>query len=247
MAKKRKPPSVRRREVLERVRLATVGLGLYKVSADGVDLSITGTGFFIDSPTGVIVTASHVVDGIRARTEKEEWAEHRPGVLIAGSQDGTTFHGRMAPILHAEGNSGHDVAAIVTAKDVVPPASLRLSYSMAPREGFMASTCGWPHGFAPGWRSVSTFLTGPISSVLPWPTVTASDRDAYILQMPVTQGNSGGAVFDPDTGNVFAVVREKIAIDQYSTGLTKAQPVRYVRDFVERVARAASALTSERD
>ena len=240
---KRKPPKVRQREVLERVRLATVGLGLYKTGGDGLRHSISGTGFFIDKPAGIIVTASHVIEGIMARTDKPKWAGYTPGILICGGMAGTGIRVHMTPLLHAEGNADHDIAAVVPARDIAPPALLRLDYNMAPREGFTAATCGWPHGFEPpgapkpsGFQSVATFLWGPISSVLPWPTIRAEGRDAYIVQMPATQGNSGGAVFDPATGNVFGVVQRKIAVNEYRTGLTAAGAIRYARDLVERVA-----------
>lgn len=54
--------------------------------------------------------------------------------------------------------------------------------------------------------------------------------------MPATHGNSGGPVFNLETGVVFGVVEAKISANEYVTGLTKAQSIRFARDVAKLVA-----------
>lgn len=235
---KKKPSKTRQQRVLERVRKATVGVALSKREGSQISLTLEGTGFFIDNPSGVILTARHVLDAVETKTaEDTEWAGYTFGVLIYRPGDGPQFDLSFTPVLQAAKNPGHDVAALRIGAQPVPPTCLRLGYNLEPQEGVMAGTCGWPHGFRPDEISpASTFLMGPISGVLPLPGAPAHARTGYILQMPATQGNSGGAVFNLDTGMVFGLVEAKISANEYVTGLTKAQSIRFARGVAETVA-----------
>ena len=234
MAKK-KSAATRQQRVLERVRRATVAVALAKREGGQVSLALEGTGFFVNDPSGVILTARHVLDAIEEKTAADEaqWAGYKLGVLIYRPGSGTQFDLWFAPALQDARNPGHDVAALKVGEEVTPRTSLRLGYNLEPQEGVMAGTCGWPHGLQIG--PASTFLMGPVSGVLPVPGAPASTRTGYILQMPVTQGNSGGPVFTLSTGVVFGVVEAKISANEYVTGLTKAQPIRFARG-VARIA-----------
>ena len=67
---KKKPPKAREQRVLERVRRATVGVALSKREGDQVSLTLEGTGFFIDDPSGVVLTARHVLDAIEPEDDR---------------------------------------------------------------------------------------------------------------------------------------------------------------------------------
>ncbi|WP_419939897.1 hypothetical protein [Candidatus Palauibacter sp.] len=144
---KKKPSKTRDQRVLERVRKATVGVALAKREDDGFSLNFEGAGFFIDNPSGVVLTARHVLDAIEKKMTEDEakWAGYKLGVLIYRPGDGTRPDFSFAPALRAARNPEHDVAALRIRELPVPPTCLRLGYNLEPQEGVMAGTCGWPH------------------------------------------------------------------------------------------------------
>jgi S1-C subfamily serine protease len=233
---KKKLQKTREQRVLERVRRATVGVALSKREGSQISLTLEGTGFFISDPPGMILTARHVLDSIDRKMADDEakWAGYRLGVLTYQPGDGTQFDLSFTPVVQGARSPEHDVAALRIGEQPVPPTCLQLGYNLEPQEGVMAGTCGWPHGLQIG--PASTFLMGPISGVLPVPGAPAAARTGYILQMPVTQGNSGGPVFILSTGVVFGVVEAKISANEYVTGLTKAQSIRFARGVAKGAA-----------
>ena len=69
-----------------------------------------------------------------------------------------------------------------------------------------------------------------------------SDFSVYQLDATAYPGNSGSPVYDPETGQVLAILssvfvkqtKEKILADP--SGITFAIPIRYARELVERAA-----------
>ena len=234
--RKQEPVKAHRRKVLRSVRKATVGVGLVKAEKERQKLMVGGTGFIVNSQQGMILTARHVVDGLIEKEKNDEkWCGSYLGVLLYQPPAGSAAAPAFTFIVAHEvvKNNKHDVAVITVRGHDLRRRGLTLNYDMAPEEGDMAGTCGWPHGLDKGIGGLSTFLLGPISSVLPSPQAGPTERDAYNLQMPATQGNSGGPVFELDTGQVFGLVTAKITVSKYSTGLTQALPIRFVRGVAD--------------
>jgi hypothetical protein len=165
--RKQEPVKAHRRKVLRRVREATVGVGLVKAEKKRQKLMVGGTGFIINSQQGMMLTARHVVDGLVEKEKTDtKWSGSYLGVLLyqppAGSATAPAFTFIVAH--EVVKNSKHDVAVITVRGHDLRPRGLTLNYDMAPEEGDMAGTCGWPHGLDKGIGGLSTFLLGPIST-----------------------------------------------------------------------------------
>lgn len=241
-----------RRDIFETVRSATVAFGIRK--GDDV-LDVLGAGVIVD-PCGVIVTARHVFDDVTKAVRKLRQSD--PDVfrqlVIFGE---TKFdHPMLTMKAHAVafdkvGISQKMDLAVLRVKDApIPLTALPIDFNSDPREGDDIATCGFPYGFELhlGKSVTSIFLTGIISSVDPHPIIPPHKRHHYLLQLPTQPGNSGGAVFDPNTGAVIGIISSRVEDKKHvyekdsgkdlgeidiPTGMTIAMPIHPLQEAIQ--------------
>jgi S1-C subfamily serine protease len=185
------------------------------------DLDILGTGFVVDG-SGIVLTAAHVIDpwvkiaAAHARGEKVT-PENPKLMFFQPSREG---HSVSWSFFFAESSffataNGADLAALYVPP---PPANhpLKLAplpISSAPCEiGDEVAVCGFPFGRnlhadqLLGTTVASSFASGLVSAMLPFPGAPAQHRTFVQLDMSVNGGNSGGPVFDVEHGKVVGIV-----------------------------------------
>jgi serine protease Do len=238
--KQEKPGAQPRTRVFENIRRATVAFGI-RDDATG-DFDVKGSGFFVDA-SGILVTAKHVVerlDELQAEGAKAG-KTMTPAVLVYGRaewrQAGPEFEFSIkiaaAKIVKQARHADKDIA-VVKVNPPEPMTALATDYAMSLHEGDAVGTCGFPYGLEvhEGKTIISSFLTGVVSAVVPHPVIPAEGRTHYLLQIPANPGNSGGAVFDPDTGCVVGVISRGFAPRKIPTGLTIAEPIHLARNLI---------------
>ena len=230
-----------RREVFERARRATVALGVMNPQDATQKPSVIGSGVVVKDE-GLVVTAAHVLLDLESLVLKANRrnrsasivafvigsAQTSFGVNEAGSQSqslefGYTLAGLLSYRLHPTADVG--VARI--RKDVTQLTSMVVNHKLAPCEPDEVATCGWPYGLElhAGQTILSSFLLGTVSAVVPHPAMGAQHRMHYLCQLPVNPGNSGGPVFDPDTGEVFGIVSSRYEPRGIPAGLAIVEPI----------------------
>lgn len=244
----------RRRKLSERARLATVGFGV--VSSDQPDRfpRIIGSGVAVDRG-GVILTARHVVLDLEAIVMKEGRMGRRAAAAVIVSaapkrtmlpvEEGQQPEERMtighttARIVTTAVSKHHDIAVVGIQGNYLPRRQMKVNGDAAPQEGDPIATCGWPYGseLYPEGPRFSSFLMGNISAVVPHPELNARARMHYLAQLPVNPGNSGGGVFDPDTGDVFGVVSGRLEVGGIPTGLSIVVPAYHMEPQVGRMVK----------
>ncbi|MCY3678493.1 MAG: serine protease [Gemmatimonadetes bacterium] len=217
--------------MFEDIRLATVGFGLFWPPPDKREPVIVGTGIAIKRPR-VILTAAHVLEGLRkeAKTEKGTAAVFTVDSATSSRQEVELSYAVTA-ITQSLENQQYDVAVVSIERGGFPSRQMAVGYDLAPQEGDQVVTCGWPHGIKlyKGKTVISTFLQGPVSAVIPHPVAAAALRDSYTIQMPVNPGNSGGGVIEVASGKVFGIVMGVYG----TTGLATVSPLARCRDMIE--------------
>lgn len=240
------------REVLERARKATVAFVAFPEAdiegppkTDGSLPEIIGTGFALEEDPRIIVTAAHVVAGAFGRSSELSVLSaqpHRPGILwecsVEDQADRITSHYSIATTFDFRTSQGADVAvARLPEQGDPPPSGLRLADPSYVHLGDRVATCGWPYGTTVQRDDepvvVPSFTWGTVSNIRPHPESSPDERTAYLVQMPVNPGNSGGAVFTADTGEAMGVVISMMEVRGVRAGLAQALPVALFRPGID--------------
>lgn len=231
-----------RREIFERARAATVAFGTIE---NGKDMKILGSGVFVD-PSGVIVTARHVLDGVdnAINSAKRVGRTLQQLVMVIDTVTVQTdavdpnkhhlnFQYKGCAIQMVGCIKTHDLA-VLKVKPPIPVTAMPVDYEADLREGDDIATCGFPYGAEMHDKAtiLSSFLTGIVSAVIPHPKMPPPGRYHYMLQLPVNPGNSGGAVFDPHTGRVIGIVSRRYQPGGIPAGLCVAEPIHQVRGAI---------------
>jgi S1-C subfamily serine protease len=175
--------------VFRRVKPAVVAIA--KRKGDAYDeQEIIGTGFNVD-PRGLVVTAWHVVQPLLRSPNRADAALLAVEFIIpAGQNEITRFD---VPVAWGIGFQG-DVAILGLTPSSAAFPTLELTSGDDVNEGTTVGVCGYPLGLAlePGVQAVaSTFQTGIVGAIVPYPTATGVDRKEFRLDIGVNQGNSG--------------------------------------------------------
>ncbi len=230
-------------ELIARVKPSVLAVGTYQ-ETQNPRFGFSGTGFVVGNGN-LLVTNAHVVE--------------RPGSASAES-------GNLA--VHATGASAHtgvrraEVIALDRAHDLAllrftgsPLPALELASATTTREGQAVAFIGFPLGSALGLSPVThRGMVSAITSVaLPSPNARQLDNRAIkalkdgafdFLQLDATAypGNSGGPLFDVDTGAVVGVVN-MVALKgtresalTHPSGISYAIPVEHVLNLLSRHA-----------
>jgi S1-C subfamily serine protease len=242
--------------VIATVRASVLPVGTFNPT-DNPRFGFRGTGFVVGDGT-LVVTNAHVLP-----PEGSADAGKRVAVMTgrrAGATGGEVGEGRVATV--ALTDRTRDLALLKLEGPPLP--ALTLDDPGAVREGQSIALMGFPIGGALGFAPVTH--RGIVASIttIALPAATAAQLDPRaisrlrdgnfeVLQLDATAypGNSGGPVFDADTGRVLGVVNMVLVKGSREsalsnpTGITYAIPVRHVRALLEEY-RAGSPVNQTR-
>lgn len=228
------------RDVIARLKLSVVIVGTFRPT-DNPRFRLRGTGFVAGSGN-TVVTNVHVLP---------EAAEPQEGMQLVVQVRGADQSLAMRQAVVLEVDRVHDLAVLRI--DGAPIAPLAIGDSQAVREGQSVAFMGFPIGGILGFSPVTH--RGMVSSitpaVMPAPTARqlseatiragrAGSFDIFQLDGTAYPGNSGGPLFDPDTGAVLGVVNMVLlrgtregALSQPS-GISYAIPSKFVTELLLR-------------
>ena len=255
-----------KKDILERVKKATVAVAYLNTAAANEPFTIVGSGFCID-PTGIVITCRHVVEAFMEKkiaqqiseapqsTRTSRFKPMSPGKTItpfAIFYDTARSREHIFTILSHPRNliakPDKDLAAIQLLSNTRFPQGypfLEIEQFEDISEGDDIGVCGFPLGnylLKQLGTVTSSFTRGILSSIIPGPNVELEYLDGFQLNVTATNGNSGGPVFSFDTGKVFGVLTSGVVHPNGGLvqGLVKAEPVYPVAeaDFIERLKKA---------
>ena len=226
--------------LIVKLKPSVLAVGFYK-ETQNPRFGFSGTGFVVGDGN-LLVTNAHVL----ARAEDDE-ADSTVVVHVNGA---TTQGGlRRAEVIEID--RAHDLALLRFAGSPLP--ALELNQSQPVREGQMVAFIGFPLGSILGLSPVThRGIVSAITSVaLPSPSARQLDSRAIkalkdgafeLLQLDATAypGNSGGPLFDAETGVVLGVVN-MVALKgtresalTHPSGISYAIPVEHVLRLLTR-------------
>ncbi len=205
-----------------------------------------GTGFVVGNGT-LVVTNAHVLPSGAQVDLDAKLMVLLPNAKASPGQDDPEL--RAASVVDTD--PVHDLALLKLEGSPLP--ALTLGDSASVRDGQSVALMGFPIGGVLGFRHVTH--QGIVSSLtlvaLPAPTSRQLDERAvrqlrqgpfelFQLDAIAYPGNSGGPVFDPDSGAVLGVLNmgllkgtRESALSQ-PTGISYAIPVRFVAELLAR-------------
>ena len=239
-----KPAGAALPESVARIKQSIAIVGTYRAT-DAPRFRLRGTGFVV-APGNLVLTNLHVLP-----PATENGSDLSLMVQVRSGPGGQDLSMRQATVI--ETDRTHDLVLLRIEGQPVPP--VVLGNSDAVREGQAVAFMGFPIGGAMGFRPVTH--RGIVSSItpamLPAPNIRqlsdatirgarAGGFDIFQLDATAYPGNSGGPLFDPDTGDVLGVLNmvllkntRESALSQPS-GISYAIPARFVRALLERAA-----------
>jgi serine protease Do len=222
---------------------SVVAVGVFNPTASP-RFTFRGTGFAAGQGNLVVTNAHVLPDPLPAGGVAGNLA-----VLVkAGSSGGENSQLRGAALLDVD--RGHDLALLRI--DGAPLRPLPLAEAGRAREGMAGAIIGFPIGGALGFTPVTH--RGIVSSItgiaLPAPSAQALNPqavnrlrqgsfDIYQLDATAYPGNSGGPVFDVESGAVIAVINmvlvkgSKETALTFPSGISYAIPVRFVAELLK--------------
>ena len=222
------------------VKPSVVGVGTF-LKTRSPSVMFTGTGFAVGDGLS-IVTNAHVVPNQLDGAKMEQL-----GVVVGSGQEFSFRPARLVAL-----DREHDLAHLRLESGPALPA-LALGDSRGAAEGQALAFTGFPLGMVLGLNHVTHRAT--LSAVTPivMPSLSSRRLDARaivqlhrapfrIFQLDGTAypGNSGSPVYDPDSGEVLAVINmvfvkglKETAISTPS-GITYAVPAQYVQELLQR-------------
>ncbi len=243
--------SASQREILERVKAATVVIVAWDEGNQRHPFEIIGSGFCVDA-AGLVLTCRHVMDAFMAVPALEQIKAATGEKLPDGAEvlqpvafvaPFAAFYWRvsdtklgvyLAAVEGAISKTDYDLAVLKVPQspDVYPGGypSLEVEEPEQVHEGDVVGACGFPLGT--GLRDqlgtvTSSFTRGIVSTIIPGPGVPRHLIQGFQLDIGATHGNSGGPVFLWETGRVFGVIEAGLE------HLRKAAPVYPLVDDTE--------------
>jgi len=225
-------------DAIARVKPSVVMVGTYK-KLDSPPLKLRGTGFVIGDGRIVATNAHVVID----QNEGGELAS------IVVQVPGSTSEQRMRSASVLALDKSHDLALLRIDGPALPALNLRDSGTV--KEGQTIAFTGFPIGGALGFSPVTH--RGMVSAITPiaLPSGNAQQLkenvirrlksgsfDIFQLDGTAYPGNSGGPLFDVDTGDVIGVINmvlvkgTKEAALSHPSGISYAIPGNFLRDLL---------------
>lgn len=228
-------------DTIARVRLSVVIVGTYR-ELDNPRFRLRGTGF-------VVGNGRQVVTNLHVLPDATEFSPDARLVVQVRGADGQQLDMRSATTLGTD--IAHDLALLEMAGPPAPALAIRDSETV--REGQAVAFMGFPIGGALGYSPVThrAMVSSIAPMALPAPTArqlsAAAIRNARggtfnIFQLDGTAypGNSGGPLFDPQTGELVGVINMVFIKGSRETALTNpsgisyAIPSRFVAELLAR-------------
>jgi serine protease Do len=224
------------------IKPSVLPVGTYNAT-DSPRFGFRGTGFVVGDGT-LLATNFHVLPSPAD-------LETGPPVMVMVSRSGEQGLLRRARVVASDRQRD-----LVLLKLEGPPLTpLQLEDPGAVREGQSVALMGFPIGGALGFSAVTHrgIVASMTTSALPAATAQSLDPRAVrrlrdgsnleVMQLDATAypGNSGGPVFDADTGRVLGIVNQVLVRSTREsaltnpTGITYAVPVRYLIDLLKEV------------
>lgn len=224
-------------DTIERIKPALVVVGTFN-KLKSPPFAMRGTGFVIGDGR-LVATNAHVVPE----------ATEQDSLMILARQENAT---RPYPAQLVARDAEHDLALLRIAGPALP--ALTLGASDRVREGQSVAFSGFPIGGALGFSPVTH--RGIVSSITPIaqplgnaqqlkdPSIRRLRSGAFpIFQLDATAypGNSGGPLFDPETGEVLGIINmvfvksTKESVLEKPSGISYAIPANYLKQLMEQV------------
>lgn len=222
---------------VERIKPSIVMVGIHK-KMSSPQFALRGTGFAVGDGR-IVATNAHVVADLGL-------AEDAVLVVRASTPIGSA---RPASVLAVD--KAHDLALLRVGGAALPP--LTVGNSDAVKDGLSVAFTGFPIGGALGFSPVTH--RGTVSAVTPVALPAGNSQqlrepvikrmregsfDVFQLDATAYPGNSGGPLFDVDTGEVLGVINmvfvkgtREAALSQPS-GISYAIPSNYLRQLLDR-------------
>jgi serine protease Do len=229
---------------IEKVKASVVAVGTYARTRTP-PFQFLGTGFAVDDGT-LVVTNAHVVSALLDPAKMEVLA-----VLIAAPGKPGNEQAQWREAKEIAVDPGSDLAVLRIAAPALPP--LKIRGSDAVKEGQQVYFTGYPIGAVLGLYPATH--RGMISAISPIaiPQARAGELDPHtirrlatgpfaIFQLDATAypGNSGSPVYDPENGDVLAVINmvfvkgtKESALTQPS-GITYAVPSSHIEELLKK-------------
>ena len=226
-------------DTIVKLKPSVVLIGTFKAT-DSPRFQLRGTGFIVGNGQ-LVVTNAHVLP--------TPAGGDAPALVVQVRQASGEW--QMRPAASLEANPAHDLALL--RMEGPPGTAARLGDSSTVREGADLAFMGFPIGGVLGFSPVTHRAT--VSSItpaaLPSPSAGRLSEMAIrglrngtfnIFQLDATAypGNSGGPLFDPETGDVLGVLNmvlikgtRESALSQPS-GISYAIPGVHVREMLDR-------------
>ncbi len=226
-------------DVVARVKPSIVIVGTFKAT-NSPRFTLRGTGFVVGDGNWAITNAHVIPDG----PDKDPEAR----IVIQARTSQNELQARVATVLEID--KAHDLALLQFDGPALPKLNVRDSDSV--REGQSIAFIGFPIGGALGFSPVTH--RGLISSItavaLPASNSTQLNArnvsslrsggfDIFQLDATAYPGNSGGPVFDVDTGDVLGVINmvfikgTRESALTHPSGISYAIPSKYVLQMLQ--------------
>lgn len=226
-------------DTVARIKPSVLVVGTFRAT-DSPRFRMRGTGF-------VVADGNHAVTNAHVLPEATENMTGMSVVVQVRRPDGELSM-RQATVLQVD--RVHDLA-LMRFEGAAAPA-MRVGDSGTVREGQAVAFMGFPIGGALGFSSVThrAMVSSITPAAMPTPTarhlnaatirsVRAGPFDIFQLDGTAYPGNSGGPLFDPDSGEVLGVVNmvfikgsRESALSQPS-GISYAIPSRFVAELID--------------
>jgi serine protease Do len=229
-------------DTIARIKPAVVVVGTFKAT-NSPRFSLRGTGFVVGEGNWA-VTNAHVLPDMTT-------LDADTSLVIQVRTSPNDFQMRRATVLEVD--KPHDLALLKF--EGAPAPRLSIGASERVREGQAVAFMGFPLGGALGFSSVTHHGWVSSISAISLPTGTArqlnerairSVRDGSfdIFQLDATAypGNSGGPMFDPETGDVLGVINMVFVRGSKESALTNPSGISYAipSSFVLQLLQKAS-------
>lgn len=227
-------------DTIERIKPSLVVVGTFS-KLKSPAFAMRGTGFAV-SDGRLVATNAHVVPELTGVEPGQD------SLMVLVRQGLET---RPYPVQLVSRDADHDLALLRITGPALP--ALKLGRSEAAREGQSVAFMGFPIGGALGFSPVTH--RGMISSITPiaLPPGNANQlNDKSIRRLrsgafPIFQldgtaypGNSGGPLFDPDSGEVLGIINmvfvksTKEAVLEKPSGISYAIPARHLAELLDK-------------